>query len=110
MLSTLLPIALVGCVATEISEVTPTLEASPVVVDTAFTGASACLNGPLVTPVFCTVFDASAYLFPCEPEIEGQPCWYAVDDDECASGFQIVVVRELPVATSTTYEAACWSR
>jgi hypothetical protein len=110
MLSTLLPIALVGCVATDISEVITPLDVPQAIVDTDFTGGAACLDGPLVTPVYCTVFGASSSLVQCDPTFDGVPCWSAVDDAECASGFQIVITSELPVATSASYEAFCWSR
>jgi hypothetical protein len=100
-------IALVGCADRPISEVPGPSDVPQKLVTTSFTGGSACLDGPLVTPVFCTVFDG-AYLVECDGT--GEPCWDAIEDAECASRFQIVVVSELPVATSAMYEATCWSR
>jgi hypothetical protein len=113
MLNRLLSIAFAGCVAAPISEVNAETDVPQALVDTDFTGGAACLNGPLVTPVFCTVDDVSSSLFDCEPAIGGLPCWSAVVDAECASGFEIVITSELPIATSATsatYEATCWSR
>ncbi|HEY1548179.1 MAG TPA: hypothetical protein VGG28_10175 [Kofleriaceae bacterium] len=108
MLRRCITLALVGCVASPVSEVITSIDDPAAIVTTDFTGGAACLDGPLVTPVYCTVSDSAGYVSECEGF--DVPCWYAVDDAECASGFQIVVTTELPIATDAAFEAFCWSR
>ncbi|HEY1548177.1 MAG TPA: hypothetical protein VGG28_10165 [Kofleriaceae bacterium] len=108
-------IAIAGCV--EQAGPPPPLQTSGGVSKTVFSGMSACLDGPLIDPVACSVSDVVALgtadetatvMRACSGAI-GWPCWYTAPAQTCASGFAVAVVRTQSIATGAVTEAICAS-